>query len=101
MLEGCTGWRFVAEECAAVGPKVHVADPVGWDHKATPLWPDPDDRQSEDFLNAYMDASGRSWTAHEVRAAWAAGLWTRAFDAKKATPDRRRPLPWPHSFRGR
>jgi hypothetical protein len=41
--------------------------------------------QSEDFLNAYMDASGRSWTAHEVRAAWAAGLWTRAFDAKKAS----------------
>ena len=27
VLEGCTGWRFVAEECAAAGAKVHVADP--------------------------------------------------------------------------
>jgi hypothetical protein len=41
--------------------------------------------QSEDFLNAYQDASGRPWTEHEVRAAWAAGLWTRAFDAKKSS----------------
>jgi hypothetical protein len=41
--------------------------------------------QSEDFLNAYQDASGRPWTEQEVRAAWAAGLWTRAFDAKKAS----------------
>lgn len=24
-------------------------------------------------------------TDHEIRAAWAAGLWTRAFDAKKAS----------------
>ena len=28
VLEGCTGWRFVAEECAAAGVKVHVADPA-------------------------------------------------------------------------
>ena len=27
-LEGCTGWRFIAEECAAAGVKVHVADPA-------------------------------------------------------------------------
>lgn len=27
-VEGCTGWRFVAEECAAAGVKVHVADPA-------------------------------------------------------------------------
>jgi len=28
VLEGCTGWRFIAEECAAAGAKVHVADPA-------------------------------------------------------------------------
>ena len=39
--------------------------------------------QSEEFLIAYRVASGRHWTEHEVRAAWAAGLWSRAFDAKK------------------
>lgn len=42
-------------------------------------------RQTERFLEAYIDASGRGWTSDEVRAAWAAGLWTRAFDAKKAS----------------
>jgi hypothetical protein len=42
-------------------------------------------RQSEDFLAAYERSSGKSWTDQDVRAAWAAGLWTRAFDAKKAS----------------
>jgi hypothetical protein len=41
--------------------------------------------QSEQFLIAYERARGPSWTDNEVRAAWAAGLWTRAFDAKKAS----------------
>jgi transposase len=26
-VEGCTGWRFVAEECAAAGVVIHLADP--------------------------------------------------------------------------
>jgi len=26
-VEGCTGWRFVAEECQRVGVRVHLADP--------------------------------------------------------------------------
>jgi len=28
VVEGCTGWRFVAEECQAAGVPVHVADPA-------------------------------------------------------------------------
>ena len=27
-VEGCTGWRYVAEELAAVGARVHLADPA-------------------------------------------------------------------------
>ena len=27
-IEGCTGWRFIVEECRAVGAKVHLADPA-------------------------------------------------------------------------
>ena len=42
-------------------------------------------QQSEQFLAAYEHAAGQSLTDHERRAAWAAGLWTRAFDAKKAS----------------
>jgi len=41
--------------------------------------------ESEQFLTAYERASGRSWTVPDIQAAWAAGLWPRAFDAKKAT----------------
>jgi hypothetical protein len=40
--------------------------------------------QSEQLLTAYERVSGHAWTDHDIRAAWAAGLWTRAFDAKKA-----------------
>src|SRR5258708_4019839 len=28
VVEGCTGWRFVVEECQAAGVEVHVADPA-------------------------------------------------------------------------
>ena len=41
--------------------------------------------QSEQFLTAYERACGHSWTDRDIRAAWAAGLWTRAFDAKKTS----------------
>lgn len=27
-IEGCTGWRFIAEECQAAGVAIHVADPA-------------------------------------------------------------------------
>ena len=39
--------------------------------------------QSEQFLTAYEQARGRPWTAAERQACWAAGLWVRAFNAKK------------------
>lgn len=34
------------------------------------------------FLESYQAESGR-WTPEQLRAAWAAGLWVRLFDAKK------------------
>ena len=42
-------------------------------------------QQTEEFLIAYQHTSGRHWTDQDFQAAWAAGLWTRAFDAKKAS----------------
>lgn len=41
--------------------------------------------QSEAFLAAYAQARGRPWTDEELELAWAAGLWVRVFNAKKAT----------------
>jgi Phosphotransferase enzyme family len=38
--------------------------------------------ESEQFLAAYGDARGRQFSADELQRSWAAGLWTRAFDAK-------------------
>jgi hypothetical protein len=39
--------------------------------------------QTGQFLDAYERARGRPWTPAERQACWAAGLWVRAFNAKK------------------
>jgi Phosphotransferase enzyme family len=38
--------------------------------------------ETERFLDAYCHARGRQFTTAEVERSWAAGLWTRAYDAK-------------------
>jgi hypothetical protein len=43
--------------------------------------------ESEAFIEAYQHAAGRRWSADEVQASWAAGLWVYAFNAKKASLD--------------
>ena len=57
---------------------------------AAAVWPTTDDpgegatvEQSRQFLAAY--ANLRSWANSDLTMAWAAGLWVRCFDAKKAT----------------
>jgi hypothetical protein len=57
---------------------------------AAAVWPadgDPDQaatvEQSEEFLAAYQRARNKPWTAEERRLCWAAGIWVRAFNAKK------------------
>ena len=37
---------------------------------------------TEHFLAAYGDARGRQFSADELRRSWAAGVWTRTYDAK-------------------
>ena len=37
---------------------------------------------TERFLVAYCDARGREFSAGELERSWAAGVWTRAYDAK-------------------
>lgn len=37
---------------------------------------------TERFLVAYCQASGREFSADELQRSWAAGVWTRAYDAK-------------------
>lgn len=39
--------------------------------------------ETRDFLDAYATTRGRPFTPGELQRCWAAGAWTRAFDAKK------------------
>ncbi len=43
--------------------------------------------ESQAFIEAYQRAARRPWSADEVQASWAAGLWVYAFNAKKASLD--------------
>ena len=43
--------------------------------------------ESAAFVEAYQHAAGRRWSADEVQASWAAGLWVYAFNGKKASLD--------------
>lgn len=45
--------------------------------------------ESAAFIEAYQRARDRRWDAEQVQAAWAAGLWVDAFDAKKLALDGR------------
>ena len=38
--------------------------------------------ETERFMVAYGDARGRAFTADQLQRSWAAGVWTRAYDAK-------------------
>ena len=46
--------------------------------------------ETGDFLDAYAAARGPFFSPAELQRSWAAGLWTRAFDAKKEQAARRR-----------
>ena len=49
------------------------------------LYPErPTIAESRDFLDAYATARGRPFSHDELQRCWAAGVWTRAFDAKQA-----------------
>jgi hypothetical protein len=37
---------------------------------------------TERFLDAYRDARGRRFSTDELQRSWAAGVWTRAYDAR-------------------
>jgi hypothetical protein len=41
--------------------------------------------ESEAFLQAYEEMRGQPWSVDEWQIGWAAGLWIRAYNAKKAT----------------
>ena len=45
----------------------------------------PPSEESDAFLRAYAQARDQPWSVDEWQVCWAAGLWIRAYNAKKAT----------------
>jgi len=62
-------------EAALVGFAAALYSTVSPDQLATV-------EQTGRFLDAYHDARGRAFSADELQRSWAAGVWTRAYDAK-------------------
>jgi aminoglycoside phosphotransferase (APT) family kinase protein len=67
-------------ECAIVGATAAIwpAGVVAWCATIS---------EAEEFLSAYEAERGRPFDADERRAAWAAALWQRAFNARKHAAD--------------
>jgi len=62
-------------EAALVGFAAALYSTVSPDELATV-------EETDRFLDAYRDARGRAFSADELQRSWAAGVWTRAYDAK-------------------
>lgn len=65
----------VDSEAVLVGFAAALLSTVNVDELATV-------EDTERFLVAYCQARGRKFSADELQRAWAAGVWTRAYDAK-------------------
>jgi hypothetical protein len=66
---------IVDSEAVLVGFAAALYPAAGADEPATV-------EDTERFLVAYCDARGREFSADELERSWAAGVWTRAYDAK-------------------
>ncbi|SDS83605.1 Phosphotransferase enzyme family protein [Friedmanniella luteola] len=64
-----------ADEAVLVGLAAALYSPVSTHALATV-------EETDRFLGAYRDARPGALTAHGLERAWAAGVWTRAYDAK-------------------
>jgi hypothetical protein len=69
-------------DSAAARPEATVAGAASAVFTRTDVQSSSSVDESERFLDAYQGARGRAFTPDELRAAWAAGVWVRAFDTK-------------------
>jgi len=76
------GRPLVVHDCAAIRPEATIAGAASAVFTRTDVQSSSSIDESERFLDAYQRARGRAFTQDELRVAWAAGLWVRAFDTK-------------------
>jgi hypothetical protein len=69
-------------DSAAIRPEATMAGAASAVFTRTDVQSSSSIDESELFLDAYQRARGRAFTPDELRVAWAAGLWVRAFDIK-------------------
>lgn len=74
-LEGCTGWRYVAEELSAVGAVAHLADPAEAAGLRGPKKRAKSDRTDARLLRTLFGRAGcRSRRSHR-RTCWRSARW--------------------------
>ena len=66
-LEGCTGWRYVAEELAGAGVAAHVAEPVRFQNSA--IASDLGFYAARSYSLMRPPRTGRRWTRFRDRSA--------------------------------
>jgi hypothetical protein len=76
-------WMVHDWDSAALLPEAALAGHAAAVWSAGSLAGEPDVARSQEFLDGYQRAAGRAFTVEEREVAWAAGLWTRAFNVKK------------------
>jgi hypothetical protein len=64
-------------------PEVVVAGQAAAMFEGGPTGAGASVERTEAFLDRYQDARGRRFDPAELQLCWAAGLWVRAFNAKK------------------
>jgi hypothetical protein len=76
----CAAWDW---DSAIAAPEPVIAGLASAVYPVTEAGTEATVTESEAFLDTYQRARGRPFNRSELTQAWAAGLWVRAFDAKK------------------
>jgi hypothetical protein len=81
--QGGLPWAVHDWDSAAILPEAALVGHAAAVWTAGSEASEPDIARSQDFLDAYQQSTGRQFSTDEIEVAWAAGLWTRAFNVKK------------------
>ena len=86
-LEGCTGWRYVAEELAAAGVAAHVAEPADTAFARGRKRHAKTDRTDSRHLRVLLEQAGCRSAGSRRRRSWSAGrCWRPTTTCAASTP---------------
>src|SRR5690348_10706578 len=86
-LEGCTGWRYVAEELAAAGVTAHAAEPAGTALPAAASGTPRPTRPAPGIFGCCWSRAGCRSAGSRRRRSWSAGrCWRPTTTCAAGTP---------------